>query len=188
MANRNHTPSGRTAATRSARRAEARTRAASFPPALRRRLSRDLGRIVAFVGGAPARTRQGELTSEVDFPAFVAGLIDGVFQAIVNASIQQMDAYADLVSSVARCVDGFRKGNVAADNARDYLSQKYAELLNDEDDSDGDDETSGGKRPPRRRKRLARAEQRTLVGAVTLLGMDRLLLRGAGRRTRGPRR
>ena len=40
-----------------------------------------------------------------DFPAFVAGLIDGVFNAIVTASIQQLKAYGELLKNAAKPVD-----------------------------------------------------------------------------------
>jgi len=43
----------------------------------------------------------------VDFPTFVADLIEGVFNAVVSASIQQMDAFGELVASVARSLDDF---------------------------------------------------------------------------------
>jgi hypothetical protein len=43
----------------------------------------------------------------VDFPTFVADLIEGVFNAIVSASIQQMDAYTELVKSVAQSLNDF---------------------------------------------------------------------------------
>ena len=36
----------------------------------------------------------GEAVDDVDF-RFVAGLIDGVFNAIVTSSIKQMEAFAD---------------------------------------------------------------------------------------------
>src|SRR5262249_42860981 len=35
-----------------------------------------------------------DLVNKVDFPKFVAGLVDGVFNAIVTSSIKQMEAYA----------------------------------------------------------------------------------------------
>src|SRR4051812_17390778 len=35
--------------------------------------------------------RAGSFTDEIDFPAFVASLIHGTFDAIVDASIRQMD-------------------------------------------------------------------------------------------------
>lgn len=55
------------------------------------------------------------LLAEVDFPGFVAGLIDGTFAAVVDASIQQMEAYADLVASVA--VEA-KEGSAAAGETR----------------------------------------------------------------------
>lgn len=68
--------------------------------AQRREVARDMAtvsdRLVA---------EQGRLVEEVDFPAFVAGLIRGTFNAIVDSSIQQMQAYAELVKSVAEGVD-----------------------------------------------------------------------------------
>jgi len=61
----------------------------------------------------------------VDFPDFVGGLIQNVFQAIVNASIQQMNAYGQLLKSVAQTVDQFASDNITANNARDWLIDKY---------------------------------------------------------------
>lgn len=54
----------------------------------------------------PARRRVGALAS-VDFPSFVADLVQGTFQAIVDASVQQMKAYAELVAGVAKSLDDF---------------------------------------------------------------------------------
>jgi len=61
----------------------------------------------------------------VDFPAFVGGLIQNVFQAIVNASIQQMNAYGELLKSVAQTVDQFAQDNISLNNARDWLVDKF---------------------------------------------------------------
>jgi hypothetical protein len=62
----------------------------------------------------------------VDFPKFVGGLIQNVFQAIVDASIQQMEAYADLLKAVAQTVDQFAADNISMNNARDWMSQRFA--------------------------------------------------------------
>lgn len=51
------------------------------------------------------------LVRSVDFPDFVAALISGTFQAIVNSSVQQMEAYAALVRRVAQSVDEFIDDN-----------------------------------------------------------------------------
>lgn len=45
--------------------------------------------------------------AQVDIPEFVADLIDGVFQAIVNASIEQMEAYGDLLKDATKSVAEF---------------------------------------------------------------------------------
>ena len=66
---------------------------------------------------------------DVNFPAFVAGLIDGVFNAIVTSSIKQMDAYAELVKNVAKSVDQFMKDNISENQARDYLANRYPDNL-----------------------------------------------------------
>jgi hypothetical protein len=66
-----------------------------------------------------------ELVNKVDFPRFVAGLIDGVFNAIVTSSIQQMEAYAELVKNVSKSVDQYMKDNVSENNARDWLAERY---------------------------------------------------------------
>ncbi len=69
------------------------------------------------------------VVDSVDFPGFVAELIQGVFQAIVDASIQQMEAFAELVSNVSKSVDAFMKDNVSEDQARDYLVNQYPDHL-----------------------------------------------------------
>jgi hypothetical protein len=67
----------------------------------------------------------GQLVTKVDFPAFCAGLINGVFKAIVDSSIQQMRAYGDLIANVAKTVDQFASDNISENNARDFLVDKY---------------------------------------------------------------
>ena len=66
-----------------------------------------------------------ETLNAVSFPTFVADLIKGTFQAIVNASIQQMEAYGQLLSNVAKTVDQFMADNISDNNARDYLAATY---------------------------------------------------------------
>ena len=45
------------------------------------------------------------LLAAVDFPSFVAGLIQSVFGAIVNAAVKRMEAYAALITAVSLSVD-----------------------------------------------------------------------------------
>jgi hypothetical protein len=73
--------------------------------------------------------RVGDVTkatlNAIDFPSFVSSLIQGTFQAIVDASIQQMEAYAELLKNAALTVDQFMKDNVTDGTARDYLADRF---------------------------------------------------------------
>lgn len=69
--------------------------------------------------------RTGALINEVNFPNFVAQLVHGTFDAIVDASIRQMETYADLVAAVAKTVDQFTEEHVTPNQARDWLVQRY---------------------------------------------------------------
>ena len=77
--------------------------------------------------------RVGEVTratlNAIDFPGFVGSLIQGTFQAIVDASIQQMEAYAELLASVAKTVDEFMAENVTDGMARDSLADQYGDIF-----------------------------------------------------------
>lgn len=83
-------------------------------------------------GAQAAQSGAGAYTSmiqKVNFPRFVAGLVDGVFNAIVSSSIRQMEAYSTLVSNVAKSVDEYMKDNISENQARDYLADKYPQHL-----------------------------------------------------------
>lgn len=69
--------------------------------------------------------RTGAMVNEIDFPGFVAQLVHGTFDAIVDASIRQMESYSGLVSAVAKTVDQFTEENVSANQARDWLATRY---------------------------------------------------------------
>jgi hypothetical protein len=84
------------------------------------------------VSGRPAQlgTDQfGRLVEKVDFPSFVSGLIDGVFNAIVSASIQQMEAYGELLKNVVKSVDEYMRDNISENQARDHLAERYPDHL-----------------------------------------------------------
>ena len=69
--------------------------------------------------------RAGAMVNEIDFPGFVAELVHGTFDAIVDASIRQMESYSSLVSAVAKTVDQFTEENVSLNQARDWLASRY---------------------------------------------------------------
>jgi hypothetical protein len=69
--------------------------------------------------------RAGALSDELDFPEFVASLVHGTFDAIVDSSIRQMESFADLVAAVAKPIDQFTQEHVSLNQARDWLVQQY---------------------------------------------------------------
>ena len=71
----------------------------------------------------------GALVQKVDFPKFVGGLIKNVFQAIVESSIEQMRAYGELISNVAKTVDQFMSDNISAGAGRDWLAESNPDAL-----------------------------------------------------------
>lgn len=67
----------------------------------------------------------GAMAEELDFASFVASLVHGTFDAIVDSSIRQMEAFASLVSSLAQTVEDFSSNNVSTNQVRDWLIDKY---------------------------------------------------------------
>jgi len=122
-----------------------------------------LSRIVDYwLDAADKETPKGEIIDAVDFPEFVAGLVNGVFDAIVDASIRQMEAYADLVESVAKTVDRFIDENVTDKQARDYLLDIFPDVFAN---------ARGKGRMIKRRRRAPKGRWRL---ALSLLGLPKL--------------
>src|SRR5204863_415600 len=74
-----------------------------------------------------ARARQA--LEAVDFPAFVAGLVSGTFQAIVDSTAQQVREYATLVASLTKSVGDFSRDNVSPNQVRDWLAARHPKDL-----------------------------------------------------------
>lgn len=70
-----------------------------------------------------------EMLGAIGFPDFAASLIQGTFQAIVDSSIQQMEAYSNLLAETAKTVDVFMEDNVSEDMARDHLTTNYGDIF-----------------------------------------------------------
>jgi hypothetical protein len=145
------------------------------------------------------------LVNEVNFPDFVAELIRGTFQSIVDASIQQMEAYADLVKSVAMSLESFRDEQVTANQGRERLLQMYPNFFqttqeggapgldlregadvfdlpdfqNDlgltESFEDLDRETIESKLVPAARTKIALERQR-LLATMVMMGINRIIV------------
>lgn len=69
--------------------------------------------------------RAGALSDEIDFPAFVASLMHGTFDAIVDSTIKQTQSFADLVAAVAKPLDQFTRENVTLGQARGWLVEQH---------------------------------------------------------------
>jgi hypothetical protein len=69
--------------------------------------------------------RAGALSDELDFPEFVASLIHGTWDAMVDSSIRQMDRFADLVAAISKPVSQFRDENVTVNQAYDWLMAQH---------------------------------------------------------------
>ncbi|HRW14343.1 MAG: hypothetical protein KDJ78_03435 [Rhodobacteraceae bacterium] len=78
--------------------------------------------------GRVAEITQSTLRA-IAFPTFVADLINGTFDAIIGATIKQMQAFMTLVEQVSKTVDEFMKDNITDNQARDWLVQSYPGLM-----------------------------------------------------------
>jgi hypothetical protein len=89
----------------------------------------------------------GALVQKVDFPKFVGGLIQNVFQAIVESSIEQMRAYGELIANVAKTVDQFMTDNISAGAGRDWLADRFPDTLGVEVESGASGFAEDGQAP-----------------------------------------
>jgi len=146
----------------------------------------------------------GKIISKVDFPAFVGGLIKGVFDAINTSTMAQLKAYSELVKNVAKSVEEFMKDNVSEGHAKDYLLQKYPKQFEpdmssgspklvpksdaDEDgvpamfkdlglpaDSSVDEDTIEEKLVPAARRRMA-LDRQQMLATMVMMGVNRLVV------------
>ena len=70
--------------------------------------------------------RAADALAAVNFSGFVAGLVTGTFQAIVDATTQQVKEYASLVASISQSVESFSRDNVSPGQVRAWLAERYA--------------------------------------------------------------
>ena len=120
---------------------------AQLPPDRSRALARDMVHVASCLADPAGLTvaefrspllakppRDGVASFEalmhaVDFPSFVTGLVQGTFNAIVNATVEQMEAYAELLKQIAGAVDEFVQENLDDRAARDWLANSFPELF-----------------------------------------------------------
>jgi hypothetical protein len=82
------------------------------------------------------------LIQGVNFPAFVSGLVEGVFHSIVKSSIEQMEAYGKLVADVSKSLNQFRDDNTTANQGRDHLVEQFPDIFQLQ--MPGEDDPFGG--------------------------------------------
>jgi hypothetical protein len=100
------------------------TEAAAAPPPAQALRGDTQDRFAPRAVNQVARVTRDTLNA-IAFPTFVADLIKGTFQAIIDASIQQMEAYGTLLANVSKTVDQFMADNISDNNARDWLAGAY---------------------------------------------------------------
>jgi hypothetical protein len=146
-------------------------------------------------------TQMARLVKEVNFPAFVSSLVKGVFNAVVDASIQQMKAYGELVNSVAMSLSDFVDQHTDVAEGQKHLAKKYpnifqitsgklevkedydsdsmpnfqAELGTDAPVEDLDDEDALQKLVVAARTEIARGRQQLLATTI-LMGINRIIV------------
>lgn len=151
------------------------TAQADSAEAVRKRLAKDPGFAGEdFQAGAVKQGVQqfGELVKKVDFPMFVSGLIQNVFQAIVDSSIQQMRAYGELLANVAKTVDEFARDNITENNARDWLSQRFPDMLDLDTNAMSVGFAEGDTEPPPSPHIIVREDQENPEAALTRISEE----------------
>ncbi|MFA8440280.1 hypothetical protein [Yoonia sp.] len=138
----------------------------------------------------------------IAFPTFVADLIKGTFNAIIDASIQQMEAFGELLSNVAKTVDDFMADNITDNNARDWVVGAFPQNysmdtsgeqpslnaqgdLSDEEasrmrrtlklDEDADLEDAEMVIVPAARRHIAQSRQQ-MLSSMVLMGINRVIV------------
>ena len=142
----------------------------------------------------------GELVKKIDFPNFVSGLVNGVFNAVVKASIDQMKAYGELLAACAKTVDDFARDNISDGAARDQVASRFpssvqvdtsgdiarlrlregadgSELIRAYPDTsvDLDDDDSEAALVAQTKLQMAR-ERQQLMATMVLLGINRIVI------------
>jgi hypothetical protein len=76
----------------------------------------------------------------IDFPGFVTSLITGVFQSITTSTMQQLQAYSDLLDAVGSSAGSFAASQITAGSATTWLAAHFPVFQVEA--ADGDDEPS----------------------------------------------
>jgi len=110
----------------------------------------------------------GALLQAVNFPTFVSSLVQGVFHAIVESSIEQMKAYGELVANVSKSLNQFRDENVSENQGRDHLVEQFPDTFHIQVDTADD-----GTQQPRVRVRDGVDEQTAMNKINGSMSLDK---------------
>ena len=143
------------------------TRSSAFralAPDRRREIAGDMTKIANYLASSEANSGDDQAVNNVEFPDFVSDLLTGVFDAIVDASVKQMEEYAKLLAAASKSVDEFTKKRPSDRQAYDHLFDRVPEFsLNSE------------RKKKRSRVRLASGRQQALATMV-LMGINRIVV------------
>jgi hypothetical protein len=148
-----------------------------------------------------ARVTQ-ETIRAVAFPVFVADLIKGTFNAIIQANIQQMEQFQRLLENVTQTVDQFMNENISDKQARDWLQQRFPDhivvnegaavpadgadekpapdfrsALNMPDNVSLDESSIEDKLVPAARRRIAESRLQ-MLSTMVMMGVNRIIVTG----------
>jgi hypothetical protein len=79
-------------------------------------------------GGAAIERLPGtteRVLAAISFPRFVEELLNGVFKAMVGSSVRQMEAFVELLDSVAASAGGFADRTMGDEAARQWLVEQF---------------------------------------------------------------
>ncbi|MGL6290938.1 MAG: hypothetical protein ACRC2H_09645, partial [Silanimonas sp.] len=85
-----------------------------------------------------ARTTRN-IMNAVSFPRFVNELLNGVFQAMISANTQQMQAYVDLLGNVAATAEGFAQSQFSDGAAAQWLMERFPGVFEMDDGRDAEE-------------------------------------------------
>jgi hypothetical protein len=134
----------------------------SLPADKRRQIADHMVKVANYLV-SDASSGADRLVEDVNFPDFVSSLLKGVFDAIVNSSIRQMEAYAKLVAGVAKSLDEFTNENISDNEARDHLLDRLPDFFR------------SSTKTKRRTVRLASSRQQ-LLATMVLMGINRIVV------------
>jgi len=127
-------------------------------------IARDMTSIAAYLTEIPGKAAGGRLGQQVDFPEFIAGLLTGVFQAIVTYSIDQMKAYAELLARISKGLDRFRDENISDKQAGAFLIEQCRDCFK-------------VRRPkPLSPKRRPATNRQQLLATMVMMGINRIVV------------